>query len=383
MSITTLILRSLLAAAFLTVGFGTAARAQALLHSYLDGKTPWPGPKITYSGPPIEMRFSNPWPPVSQLVKMSNEMIAFLEKVTDGKIKVKAYHGGTLVPRPDGFKAARSDVTDLSGCYSEDERTMVGMHVFELPGVLPSSPAIGTRIANEIQAKYFKDEFARFDVYMGGTAQTGAGNQLMSRKPITKMEDLKGVKVANPNRLGNDDISAWGGVAVNVGFGELNTSLSNATADAIYWVDEAMIPFKIGGILKNRTQVGIRQTIIDTCYNKKWFDALPNDLKANVRLWALMYPQAIAQIATTERTDLSQYDALGVVTHKLSPDERARWLKATQPTVDRWKKDAKGRGYDPDRILADIEALKKKYENASLDDVTRLTFGDQVRGILE
>lgn len=377
--------RRLLHALFAAAAFGAIAHlahGQALLHAVIEDREPWPGPRIEYSGPPIEMRFSNPWPPVSQLVRASNELVAALERVTQGKIKVKAYHGGTLVPRPEGFRAPRGDVTDLSGCYTEDERTMTGMHIFQLPGILPPNPTAGARIINEIQSKHFNAEYRRLGVYMGPSAQTGAGMQLMSRKPVRTLEDLKGVKVANPNRHGISQLNAWGAVPVQTGFGELFTSLQNGTTDAIYWVDEAMIPFKIGTLLKNRTVIGITQTTIDLCANPKWIDALPVDLRRNVELWMQVWAQAIGQIATTERTDLGVYDKLGVASHKLAAQEHARWAKATAPIVEQWKAEAKGRGYDADRILADIAAARAKYEGMALDDMTRLTLRSPVLGFL-
>lgn len=374
-------LRAPVAAALIGV-LPLVSHGQALLHAVIEGKQPWPGPRIEYVGAPIEMRFSNPWPPVSQLVRASNELVAMLERVTDGKIKVKSYHAGTLVPRPEGFRAPRGDVTDLSGCYTEDERTMTGMHIFQLPGILPPNPTAGTRIINEIQAKYYNGEFRRLGVYMGTSAQTGAGMQIMARKPVKTLDDLKGVKVANPNRHGISQLTAWGAVPVQTGFGDLFTSLQNGTTDAIYWVDEAMIPFKIGTLLKNRTVVGITQTTIDLCANPKWIDALPADLRRNVELWMQIWAQSIGQIATTERTDLSAYDKLDVVSHRLAADERARWAKATAPIVEQWKAEAKGRGYDPDRILADIAALRAKYEGMALDDLSRLTLSLPVQGFL-
>jgi TRAP-type C4-dicarboxylate transport system substrate-binding protein len=358
------------------------AHGQALLHAVIEGKEPWPGPKVEYAGPPIEMRFSNPWPPVSQLVRASNELAAALERVTDGKIKVKTYHGGTLVPRPEGFRAPRGDVTDLSGCYTEDERTMTGMHIFQLPGILPPNPTAGTRIINEIQAKHFNAEFRRLEVYMGPSAQTGAGMQLMSRKPVKTLDDLKGVKVANPNRHGISQLNAWGAVPVQTGFGDLFTSLQNGTTDAVYWVDEAMIPFKIGTVLKHRTVLGITQTTIDLCANPKWVAALPADLRRNFELWLQVWAQSIGQIATTERTDLGVYDKLGVVSQRLAPEEHARWAKATTPIVEQWKAEARGRGYDPDRILAEIAALRARYDGMALDDMTRLTLRTPVQSFL-
>jgi len=372
---------SIVLAAALLSALPLQSRGQAVLHAVIEGKEPWPGPPIEYTGTPIEMRFSSPWPPVSQLVRDSNELTAALERITAGKIKVKSYHGGTLVPRPEGFRAARGDVTDLSGCYTEDERTMTGMHIFQLPGILPPNPTAGTRIINEIQAKYFDAEYRRLGVYMGPSAQTGAGMQLMSRKPVMTMDDLKGVKVANPNRHGISQLDAWGAVPVQTGFGELFTSLQNGTTDAVYWVDEAMIPFKIGTLLKNRTVVGITQTTIDLCVNPKWIDALPTDLRRNVALWIQVWAQSIGQIATTERTNLGAYDQLGVASHRLSADERARWERAVAPIVEKWKVEAKERGYDPDKILADVAALRVKYESMSLDDMTRLALRSPVQGL--
>jgi TRAP-type C4-dicarboxylate transport system substrate-binding protein len=49
---------------------------------------------------------------------------------------------------------------------------------------------------------------------------------------------------------------------------------------------------------------------------------------------------------------------------ELSKEESARWQKATQPVVDNWLKQAKDKGLNGEKLLADARAAIAKYSKS-------------------
>ena len=48
----------------------------------------------------------------------------------------------------------------------------------------------------------------------------------------------------------------------------------------------------------------------------------------------------------------------------ISEDEKARWIKATEPVIDGWIKQVKDKGLDGAKLLEQAKALVAKYDKA-------------------
>ena len=50
--------------------------------------------------------------------------------------------------------------------------------------------------------------------------------------------------------------------------------------------------------------------------------------------------------------------------HHLAEDEKAKWVKATQPVIEAWIKQVKDKGLDGGKLLEQAKALVAKYDKA-------------------
>jgi TRAP-type C4-dicarboxylate transport system substrate-binding protein len=340
-------------------------------------------PQITYTGEPIQLKFSHPNPPASLVPPIWRSGMSWLQQATNGKLTLKEFGAGTLHGPRDGFKAVRSNISDYATCFVASEaRGFPLTKVFELPFVTPSNPLAGVRITAELAPKYFKPEYDKQGVYFGYQVLVGAAD-IMSKKPIRKLEDMKGLKVIVQG-FEPEVADALGAVIVNVPFPDIYTSLQQGVVDAVLWVDPGFVPYKIYELAKHHTTLGLSAQKIDTCINTKSFAALPKDLKQTFYEYQQRMAFAVAKrIGVDFRKDAQKmYEQNKVEMIKLAPEEMARWKAALKPLVDKWatKHEADG---PTKALLADIERLTAKYNGMSDEQLFKLIIQEPVKGIID
>jgi len=363
--------------------FGVLPASADMVDDWFAGKIPAAEPKIAYAGEPIQLKFSHPNPPASLVPPIWRNGMTWLQQATKGKLTLKEFGAGTLHGPRDGFKAVRSNISDYATCFTASEaRGFPLSKVFELPFVTPSNPLAGVRITSELAPKYFKPEYDKQGVHFGYQVLVGAAD-IMSKKPIRKLEDMKGLK-AIVQGFEPEVADALGAVIVNVPFPDIYTSLQQGVVDAVLWVDPGFVPYKIYELAKYHTTLGLSAQKIDTCINPKSFAALPKDLKQTFYDYQQRMAFAIAKrIGVDFRKDAQKtYEQNKVEMIKLAPEELARWKATLKPLVDKWA--ARHEADGPTRaLLADIERLTAKYNGMSDEQLFKLIVEEPVKGIID
>jgi hypothetical protein len=149
----------------------------------------------------------------------------------------------------------RTGVGEWGVCYPTYEgRGMSLSRVWEQPFVTPANPMVATRIAQELAAKYFVPEFKKQGVAWGNHVAFQPAD-ILSKKPIRKLEDLQGLKVGAQG-MSPDVAKALGVALVNLPYPELYTALQQGVIDAVFWVDAGFVPFKLHEVAKFHTCAG-------------------------------------------------------------------------------------------------------------------------------
>jgi len=369
-------------AAGLTMTAMAAAEA-GMIDDWYDGKVAAAKPAITYAGPPITIRWSHPSGAASIVPPIYNRGLDRLAADTGGKLTYKEFGGGTLHGAKDGFKAVRDGLTDYATCYTSYEgRGFEMTRIFEFPFIAPINAIAGTRIAMELAPKYFKPEFERQETLFGYHV-TFTPTDIMSRRPIRKLEDLKGLKVT-AHGFDPRAAQALGMTLVNIPYTELYQAMSQGIVDAVIWVDSGFLPYKIYEVAKFHTTVGLSSGGIPTCINRDFFGKLPTDLKQAFYRFQQLTAMGLAdkvfvQFGTDAR---KKYQEAGVELIALPPEELARWQTAIEPILEDWIKAQEAAGRPARQMIKDIEALKTKYAALSNDELMRIAIEDPVPGII-
>lgn len=351
---------------------------------WFNHKIPAAEPQIRYDGKGFGLKFSHPSPPASLIPPVWRAGFTWQEQVTNRKLTFKEYGAGSLHGAKDGFKAVRSNITDYATCFVAHEgRGFDFTKVFELPFVTPSNPAASARIVAELAPKYFKPEFEKRGVYFGYMVLVGASD-IMSRKPIRKLEDMKGLKIIAQG-FDPDAAKALGAVIVNVPYPDIYTSFQQGIVDAVLWVDPGFVPYKIYELAKYHTTLNLSAQHIDTCINKGAFDSLPKDLQQTFYGFQQRMAYAVAKRAGIDFRKKAKtiYEENGVEMITLPPEEIDRWKAAMKPVLDKWVAKHEANGLPAAELLADIERLKKKYNNMEPEEIFNTIVEEPVPGIIE
>ena len=346
---------------------------------WLAGKVATGNPTISYAGPAIEFKYGHPSPPASILVPPTQANIKRIAAASNGKLVIKEYGSGSLFGAKDGFKGVRTGVGEWGVCYPTYEgRGMPLSRVWEQPFVTPSNPMVATRIAQELASKYFVPEFKKQGVGWGNHVAFQPAD-ILSKKPIRRLEDLQGLKVGAQG-MSPDVAKALGVALVNLPYPELYTALQQGIIDAVFWVDAGFIPFKLHEVAKFHTALGLTGGGAWTCYNVDAVAKLPADLR-QLFLRGLE-PSAMqnAKISGVEFSVKAQeaYKAAGVEMITLAPAELKRVKDKLQPVVDAWADELEKDKLPAKALLKDIQTLADKYQGLSPAELMKLSIESPV-----
>ena len=288
-------------------------------------------------------------------------------KESNGRLKCQIYPSMQLGGSPPQlFDQARDGVADIiwtiptyqAGRFNKSE-------VFELPFMAKSAESGSPALWEYIQ-KNASDEFRGVKLL---AAHVHDGSLLhFTNKRVQTLDDLKGLKVRAPTRIGTKFLAAIGVTPVQMPVPAVTEALSKGV------IDGAMIPWEVAPAVKLQevtkyhldTAPGVPKTsnsIFVIAMNQAKYDSLPADLKAVIDANSgIELSKHIGKVfdGTTEGGKKLARDANGVF-DTLSPAEYDRWVKATEPVAREWVGEINAKGANGQALLDDAKAMLKKY----------------------
>ena len=312
------------------------------------------------------LRFHQMLPPQavipSQAIKPWAEKV---EKESGGRIKVQLFPSMQLGGKPpELFDQAKDGVVDIiwtvlgytPGRFPKSE-------VFELPFSSGDAESSSKAFWDYVQ-KNAMDEYK--DVKLIAVHTHGPG-LFHSKDPITKLEDLKGMKVRGGSRVINIMLEQLGATPVGLPVPAVGEALSKGViaATTIPW--EVTPALKVSQIVKNHTGFtgakGLYTQTFAVAMNKASYDKLPADLKKVIDNnsgieAAAMFGRAM-DMGDKAGLEIAKKAGNNIVT--LDAAETNRWQRAAAGVRATWYKEVSGKGIDGPKLAADAEALIAKY----------------------
>jgi TRAP-type C4-dicarboxylate transport system substrate-binding protein len=339
-----------------------AVSGEPLANQFLDGLVAQTAPAFDPEVP-LSLRFTSPAASTSPLIISWNESLGALMSATSGGIDIKTFHGGTVHGTGYGFKALRTGNADLATCYAATRlHTMPLSTVWSLPFVAPHRAVVGTRLALALQGEYFVPEYEKQGVHLVGQYVLPPTN-LLSRRPIRSLEDLKGMRIAAvPTQA--EALKALGADPVTIPFPEFYVALQRGMVDGVLWVDIAMVAYRLTEVAKHRTVVGLSGSSTDLCTAIRYKAAVPARAYETIHSFVrgMLFYSSIKTDRDWDSGLENAFNAHGVKSITLSSGEVKRWRKAVQPVIDQWIAKTEKQGKPARALLQDIEKLKSVYE---------------------
>jgi TRAP-type C4-dicarboxylate transport system substrate-binding protein len=316
----------------------------------------------------VTLRLHSFIPPVAN--PMKHFLIPWAEKIekdSQGRIKVQVFPSMQLGGKAEQLLSqVRDGVVDVAWTLPGfSPGVMPKLEIFELPFLHRSTRATVMSLQDYVP-KYMQKDFAPYHVLL---VHCHAGALFMTKEPINRVEDFKGMKLRAYSRTNSWILEALGAAPLQVALPELAPMLSKGT------VTGTILPYEIAPSVKMQDltdyftslappQPRLSTAIFTFLMNKKKYESLPPDLKKviDANAGANLVPHAI------EVWDRIEIDGEKVMHSKpknkfvqLSAEETAKFKKMVQPVFDRFKKLLDEGGDDGAKILAEVEALEAKY----------------------
>ncbi len=179
---------------------------------------------------------------------------------------------------------------------------------------------------------------------------------LLSKRPVTKLEDLKGLKIRTPElRLWVDFWKKLGANPTPLPYAEQYSALSTGVIDGLEADYFSILGFKWYEQAKNLTLTGHWFLPKAIRVNGAWLDSLTPDLQKIVRDSAKEVFAEQRRLNRAKAADaLDQLVKAGVSVHRLSTTEKKRWLAATASLFEEFG----GKSPETKAMIVKITALR-------------------------
>jgi TRAP-type C4-dicarboxylate transport system substrate-binding protein len=282
-----------------------------------------------------------------------------IEKFSNGRIKLTLFPGGALAKPQDAYNMVTKGVMDFAMFVPVYTPGMFPLcDVVSLPFAIPTAE-IGTKVVKELHQKKLLDK----ELYTGkGITWVGTTSPyqlFLGKKKVTKMEDLKGLKLRIPGGLLGDAMIKLGATPSSVPAGEFTTALERGVVDGGLVAFGSGLGYKMQDICRYvlRTDAGV--IILALTANKKMYEGLPKDLQSAVDRAGENFSlnQARGAFDDMDKEALEIFKKTGLELLELEPAEKARWLNTCVPIYDKWINDLEKKGLPANKLYAEFKKL--------------------------
>lgn len=313
---------------------------------------------------PIELKVAHHFPPIhvqhkDVLVPWAEE----LKKRTEGRVTAKIFPSellGKVTEMYDMVLKGTCDVGVLISTYYPGRHPLE--EAFHLPFLIPPGAAhpVGKTIREEVYKKFLIPYHYK-DMKVLWTGRFEPNVLHLARKPVRKMEDMKGLVIGFPGgKLMPKLIKAVGASPEQVTVVDMYTAMERGMIEGQIIPLEAQLAFKLIEITKYITLInlGSGSNFVGMRW-ETWNRIPPADQKIieELSIWAADL-QARSWKAATDRTmDLCKKRGIEFI--ELSPDERARWIEAAKPIEEEWVKEVEAKGFPARELYKMIKEMVK------------------------
>ncbi len=307
-------------------------------------------------------------PPVSNgHAKLLAPWAKRVEDASAGRIKIDIFPamqlGGTP---PQLFDQARDGVADIVWTLpGNTPGRFPTTEVFELPFICAERASVNARAAQEFANTYLKDEVKDVKLLAYWAHD---GGHIHANKQVKNLDDLKGLKLRNPTRLAGEALKALGAVSVGMPIPQVPESLAQRVIDGAVIPWEVVPAVKVQELVKFHTEIKGSPTLYAASFflamNKAKYDALPADLQKimddNTGMNFADYAGKMwdAEAVTVRDVVAKRGNTITV----LADDEKARWIKATEPVYGAWIEQVKAKNIDGAKLIEAARSLIAKYD---------------------
>lgn len=238
----------------------------------------------------FEWKMVTTWPPNFPVVGEGCVMMTrWLHKMSGGRLKIKVYGGGELVPALEVFDAVSSGAVEMGhgASYYWAGKVPAAQFFAAVPFGM-NAQQMNSWIISSGAIKLWEELYEPFRLTPMVAGNTGVQMAGWFNRELNSMADFNGLKMRIPG-LGGKVLAAAGGTSVLVAGGEIYTNLERGVIDAAEWIGPYH-DYKMGfhRVARYYYYPGWHEpgSVLEQMVNKDKFEALPTDLQEIIRAGA-------------------------------------------------------------------------------------------------
>ncbi len=274
-----------------------------------------------------------------------------VEQKTNGRIHIDVYHGGQLGDEKAVIEQLQFGAIDFTRVsispLSEFEKSL---NVLQLPYLYKDAAQMWRVLDGKIGEK-FLSSMEKNNLIGLSWFDAGARNFYDSKRPVTKLEDMKGLKIrVQESQLMMGMVAALGANATPMAYGEVYSGLQTGVIDGAEnnWPSyDSVSHYEVAKyyVLDEHTRVPEMQLVA-----KSTWDKFSDEDKAIIKECALESAKLERELwAAKEKASEDKVRAAGCTITELAPGEKEKFQAAMAPLYAQF-----GAGYED--IIKDIQA---------------------------
>jgi TRAP-type C4-dicarboxylate transport system substrate-binding protein len=289
-----------------------------------------------------------------------------VSKRTNGRVKIRIFYQGALLPAADimkGVADGRADFGYIANAYH--------------PAELPLSSVVGVPFVTsnaEAQMRTFQDLYENNAAFKNEWEKQGlhvlffhplSENIVGMRQPVKSVDDFKGKSIRGLGYI-NQVLEIIGANPVAIAAPEIYEALQRATIDGYSgFAFEVVTALKLNEVAPHTIATGTGNYVFAaTPITKALWEKMPADIKTVLTDVSREYTQKVIEILKqTEDEVCAAIKAKGGTVNVLSDADVQKIRVAIGDTINkRWISDASARGVDAGAFFADYTKRLAKFE---------------------
>lgn len=310
---------------------------------------------------PIELTYGTQYAANHTFSLVDQMVFQKIEKETNGRVKFKPFWGGALMGGKDTISEVAKGVVDIGFILPGSERTGFDLAQTISLFMYGADQKVGRRVYLELLKKYpeMTAEYKAVKVL----AWTGGTNyQIISRKPVNKIEDLKGMRVrATGDML--TIVKDFGAEGISPATSELYVNYQKGILDAGLLPLESLKSMRFAEVAKFCALLGFYKVHVGSrAMNLSTWNKLPEDIKKvfenNIEFWGLETDKMFEKL-DGEAVDYAKN--IGVKFTTLSKEDVAKFNNAVKALAQQEEKKLDAKGLPGSKIHKEAQLLIEKY----------------------
>ncbi len=285
----------------------------------------------------------------------------FINKMSDGRLTVKVYGGGEIVPALEVFSAVSQGTAEMGhgGAYYWKGKIPSSFFFAAVPFGLTAQEMNGW-LHYGGGLELWREAYAPFNIIPFAAGNTGVQMGGWFNKEINTIADLKGLKMRIPG-VGGEVFSRAGGSSITLPGSEVYTSLQTGVIDAAEWVGPYNdVALGLHEVAKYYYFPGWHEpgSSLELIVNKTAYNSLPEDLQVMIEVAARAVNQdmldeytarnnkALLNLQNNHGVELRQFPDEVLIALRKASDEYLQDLIAKDPMARKvyrsWKAYADG-----------------------------------------